>query len=114
MACQSFSRESKLVEASQFKRVFDENERRASCQFALILSLPNGQTRSRLGLVVAKKHVKQANQRNRIKRLVREHFRQHPLNQERDLVFLARTGIANLDNEQIRGYLSDLWRKLNR
>jgi len=114
MACQSFSRESKLVEASQFKRVFDENERRASCQFALILSLPNDQANSRLGLVVAKKHVKQANQRNRIKRLVREHFRQHPLNQNRDLVFLARKGIANLDNQQIRSHLTDLWRKLNR
>ena len=114
MTCQSFSRESKLVEASQFKRVFDENERRASCQHALVLSLPNAQKHSRLGLVVAKKHVKHANQRNRVKRVVREHFRQTPLNQNRDVVFLARKGIADLDNQQIRSLLDDLWGKLNR
>ncbi len=114
MTCQSFTRESKLLNASQFKRVFDENERRASSQHALILSLTNCETHSRLGLVVAKKHVKRASQRNRIKRLVREHFRQNPLEPKRDVVFLARQGIGELENGDIRNLLSELWRKLNR
>ena len=114
MTCQSFSHESKLLVASQFKRVFDNNERRVACQYALILSIPNQGLNSRLGLVVAKKHVKLAAQRNRIKRVVRELFRQHPLETHRDVVFLARKGVAELDNQEIRQHLSALWRKLDR
>ena len=65
------------------------------------------QNQSRLGLAVAKKAVKTAVQRNRIKRLSREFFR---LNQEiiaqADYIILVRSGIDKLDNKIISQSLS--------
>ena len=111
---QSFSRADRLLTSHDFKTVFDDNSRRASTRNALLLAFANNGNRSRLGLVIAKKNVKLANQRNRIKRLVREYFRCHPLNVPHDLVFLARRGLGELDNDQIREQLAYLWRKVDR
>lgn len=65
------------------------------------------QNQSRLGLAVAKKSVKTAVHRNRIKRLAREFFR---LNQENialaDYVILVRSGIDKCDNKIITQSLS--------
>ena len=65
------------------------------------------QNQSRLGLAVAKKSVKTAVHRNRIKRLAREFFR---LNHEdialADYVILVRSGIDKLDNKVITQSLS--------
>lgn len=111
---QSFTRTARLLTQYQFKQVFDRNQARASCRYALLLSLDAASNQSRLGLVVAKKHVRLAAQRNRIKRQVREYFRCHPLRDPRDLVFIARKGIADLSNEDIRTELDRLWIKLDK
>lgn len=70
---------------------------------------------SRLGIIVARKHVKRAIDRNRIKRLVRESFRHR---QETipslDVIVLARPGIGTLDNQQLYQQLDRLWSKLSR
>ena len=62
---------------------------------------------ARLGLAIAKKSVKTAVHRNRIKRLSREFFR---LNHENiaiaDYVILVRSGIDKLDNKLITQSLS--------
>ena len=62
---------------------------------------------ARLGLAIAKKSVKTAVNRNRIKRLSREFFR---LNHENiaiaDYVILVRSGIDKLDNKLITQSLS--------
>ncbi|VEH66181.1 ribonuclease P [Rodentibacter pneumotropicus] len=64
----------------QFKNVF-EQPFRASTPELSILARENNLEHPRLGLTVAKKHLKRAHDRNRIKRLVRESFRlyQHQL-----------------------------------
>lgn len=64
----------------------------------------------RLGLTVAKKHLKRAHDRNRIKRLVRESFRlsQHNL-PSCDFVFVAKRGIGQLDNQTFLQTLDKLW-----
>ncbi len=60
-----------------------------------------------MGLAVAKKSVKTAVHRNRIKRLSREFFR---LNQDKiacaDYVILVRKGIDKMDNEVIKQSLA--------
>jgi ribonuclease P protein component len=68
---------------------------------------------ARLGLAISRKAAPRAVDRNRIKRLIREHFRH---NQRRlpavDLVFYGQAGLAALDNEQLRARLADIWLKV--
>ena len=66
----------------------------------------------RLGLVIAKKNVRLAVQRNRIKRLLRESFRAHHGSQGIDIVVLARRGLDNIDNPELRTQFGRLLKEL--
>jgi len=63
---------------------------------------------------VAKKAIRRAVRRNRIKRLVREQFRQHPFDKAIDLVVLARSGADQMDNPSVWNELDRLWRALGK
>ena len=111
----SFPKSARLLTSAQYSRVFEQSKRRASTRHALLLALSSNEGQSsRLGLVVAKKNVRLAHERNRIKRLVREYFRCHPTETPMDLIFLARRGVAELTNQQIGAQLDELWSKLGR
>jgi ribonuclease P protein component len=111
----SFSRRKRLLVARDFARVFSANEARASHQYVLFLAHRNNLQHNRLGIVVAKKHVRKAVQRNRIKRLSREFFRQcETVNDGVDVVILARNGVDRLDNETLSTILRHQWKKLTR
>lgn len=105
----NFSRELRLLTPTQFKNVF-EQAFRASTPEITILARKNNLEHPRLGLTVAKKHLKRAHDRNRIKRLVRESFRlsQHNL-PYCDFVFVAKRGIGQLDNQTFLQTLDKLW-----
>lgn len=107
----NFSRELRLLTPIQFKNVF-EQPFRASTPEIKILARKNNLEHPRLGLTVAKKHLKRAHERNRIKRLVRESFR---LSQHRlpayDFVFVAKNGIGKLDNSAFAQILEKLWQR---
>ncbi len=109
MKTHAFSRELRLLAPVQFKAVF-ENPHRASTPQMALLGRENNAENPRLGLAVAKKHLKRANQRNRIKRIVRESFRlkQHEL-PNFDFVFVAKGGIGQLDNKTLFETLEKLW-----
>ncbi|ACE84132.1 ribonuclease P protein component [Cellvibrio japonicus] len=98
---QAFGKSLRLLCSRDFQTVFDDAPFRASHQLFLILSRPNQLPHPRLGLVIAKKHVSLAVQRNRIKRLVREQFR---LQQQElaglDVIVLSRKGVADLENAE--------------
>ncbi|BFU60130.1 ribonuclease P protein component [Rodentibacter sp. JRC1] len=98
-----------MLTPSQFKYVF-EQPLRASTPEITILARKNNLEHPRLGLTVAKKHLKRAHDRNRIKRLVRESFRlsQHHL-PAYDFVFVAKGGIGRLDNATFYQTLEKLW-----
>ncbi|CAJ0990714.1 Ribonuclease P protein component [Pantoea sp. Nvir] len=66
----------------------------------------------RIGFTVAKRHVKRAHERNRIKRLTRESFRlhQHEL-PAMDFVVIVKKGITNIDNRNLKEALEKLWRR---
>ena len=102
-----FTRKLRLLLPSDYKFVFNQPIR-SSDKLLTILAKPNPDTlNSRLGLAVAKKSVKTAVQRNRIKRLTREYFRLH---QDKiacaDYVLLVRRGIDKMDNRSISLSLS--------
>jgi len=102
----------RLSKPDQYRRVFDRPEYKVSSEAFLLLATPGAAQSSRLGVVVAKKNIRLAVRRNRIKRLVREHFRQHPFDEAIDLVVLARSGADHLDNPRLWQDLDQLWNAL--
>lgn len=111
----SLPKSARLLSADKFQRVFAQADYRASHRYCLILARANALSRPRLGLVIAKKHVRLAVQRNRIKRLIRESFRQrqHQL-PPIDAIVLARNSLDQLDNRRITTILEQLWQKLEK
>lgn len=70
---------------------------------------------ARLGLAIARKHIKKAVGRNRIKRLTRESFRQNQqLLAGFDIVVTLRKDASRLDNETIRQSLTKHWHSLTK
>ena len=106
-----FSRELRLLAPSQFNFVFQQPFR-ASLPEISIIARPNTLQHPRLGLTVAKKYVKRANQRNRIKRICRESFRlQQHLLPDYDFIIIARKGIGDIDNALLFKMLDKLWQR---
>jgi len=111
----AFGKESRLLKAEEYKAVFDHASLKVSGKDILFLARPNGLSHSRLGLVVAKKNIRKAVHRNRIKRLVRESFRhQQVCTNNIDAVVLARKGLDHLDNQSMRQQLNELWDRMNK
>jgi ribonuclease P protein component len=104
---QQFSRNLRLLLPADYKFVFNQSIR-SSDKLLTILAKKNAeQDNPRLGLAVAKKSVKTAVQRNRIKRLCREFFRLHKTTIAcADYVILVRNGIDKMDNNVITASLA--------
>ena len=107
-----FPKSVRLLNAHDYSQVFDNCSIRAGSAAGTVLALPASDDRSRLGIIVAKKNVRLATDRNRIKRLVREYFRSHPLSAPMSLIFMAKQGADALSNADVKSDLDRLWRKL--
>jgi ribonuclease P protein component len=108
-----FGKDKRLLNARDYGRVFEQPDVRVSHQNLLLLAKINDRTQHRLGLVIAKKNVRFAFQRNRIKRVAREFFRVLPNSEpSMDVVMLARQGMGQLDNAELSSILLRQWRKL--
>ena len=111
----NFGKAKRLLNARDYSRVFDGSDARASHKNLLLLAKINSGPGHRLGLVIAKKNVRLAVQRNRIKRLAREFFRTLPDSEPpMDVVLLARRGMGQLDNAELFTILQQQWQKLVR
>ncbi|AVH36180.1 ribonuclease P protein component [Pseudomonas monteilii] len=115
MVSQDFSREKRLLTPRHFKAVFDSPTGKVPGKNLLILARENGLDHPRLGLVIGKKSVKLAVQRNRLKRLMRDSFR---LNQQMlaglDIVIVARKGLGEVENPELHQHFGKLWKRLAR
>ena len=99
----SFSREHRLPNAAGFKQVFDAADIKVFHKHLLILAHNSQQNYPRLGLVIAKKNIRSAVERNRVKRMMRETFRLNQTHIKRlDIVILARKGLDTLSNRQLQ------------
>ena len=114
MTSYTFTRELRLLTPAQFKSVFSNPIKASSAEITL-LAIPNTEQHPRMGLTVAKRFVKRANQRNRIKRVIRDSFRlnQHDI-PHLDIVVLVRNGVMEMENAEINKLIEKLWRKLSR
>jgi ribonuclease P protein component len=110
----SFTRELRLLDAKQYKYVFAKAKRFGNNNFTLLVRL-NKEEHARMGLAIAKKAVKRAVDRNRIKRIIRESFRlvQHDL-PNIDVVIMCRTSATALDKTEIRHQFDKQWSYISR
>ena len=108
----TFPRELRLLTPEDFQNVFQHAVRLSSPHLTLVVT-KNSLTYPRIGFAIAKKQIKRAHERNRIKRIVRNEFRlkQHMLPAV-DVVVMARTSIVELSNAEIRIMLDKLWARL--
>ncbi|MFK7730773.1 MAG: ribonuclease P protein component [Pseudomonadales bacterium] len=108
-----FTKHQRLLSAKDYSPVFAKADFKVSNKTLLILARPNTLGISRLGLVVSKKNVRHAVQRNRVKRVTRDSFRhqQHIL-PAIDIVVLARRGLGELSNTELHSELNRLWNSL--
>jgi len=108
-----FPKRLRLLSAADYKPVFARAEHKVSCKELLILCRANGLDHPRLGLVVAKKHCRLAVQRNRIKRQIRETYRQNQHSLAGfDYVVLAKSGTVCLENPELRQVLNKQWNRI--
>ena len=115
MVSRGFEREKRLLTSRHFTAVFDSPSAKVPGKHVLLLARENDLDHPRLGLVIGKKNVKLAVERNRLKRVIRETFRH---NQEAlaglDIVIIARKGLAELENPELHQQFGKLFRRLVR
>lgn len=110
-----FPKQRRLLNAQQFQRVFDEVECKQGGKYFTFLSRSNPQAQCRLGIVVAKRHVKSAAHRNAIKRRIRETFRHSvPCDAGFDVIVLAKPACAGLAITKLSAELTKQWSDLLR
>jgi ribonuclease P protein component len=108
----NFSRELRLLTPTHFEYVFNKAIPSVSPQITLLARF-NTSNNPRLGITLAKKRVKHANDRNRLKRVIRESFRleRHSF-PNIDIVVVGKSGLDKLSNQELFSLMSKLWKKL--
>lgn len=110
---QRFRRSQRILKPAEFRHVFAGADKLTSRHF-IVLSRMNNAAHARLGLAVAKKRLRLAVQRNRVKRLIREQFRaQAERLPHLDLVFMVRSGLERRTGTELAAELKHLFNKLS-
>lgn len=115
MSGHDFPKQLRLLTAGDYRYVFDHAIHKVHGKGLMALACPNGLGHPRLGLVISKKNVRRAVDRNRLKRLARESVRlQQSSLPAVDIVLLARRGAGELDKATLHRQLFGMWRRLER
>ena len=108
----AFNKSNRLLAKADFDRVFKKGLKNHGKYFLVVYS-KNGQDIPRLGIAVSRKVSPRAVIRNRIKRQIREAFRQNKsLVSGFDIVVIAKAPSASADNTILHSSLTEHWRKL--
>ncbi len=103
-----------LTRKGQFDAVYQRGAKLGDSCF-LILYLANSLPHARLGLSVSARSVGNSVNRNRIKRIIRESFRQAGITLPAvDIVVNTRPGARDADNRQLAERLEQHWQRLNK
>jgi ribonuclease P protein component len=85
---------------------------RSRDKFFTVLCRDNKEEHARLGLAISKKHCRKATSRNRIKRVIRESFRNNPTELEGlDIVVINQPAAAMARNEAMNESLERHWQR---
>ena len=105
----TFSRAMRMNKPSDYTRVFRQAKRAAGGGLT-VLTVENTVGQPRLGLAIAKKHLKFAYQRNRLKRIIRASFRDNQtVFANIDIVVLSRPDVLKKNSAQIWAALEEHW-----
>ncbi|KAA9131489.1 ribonuclease P protein component [Marinihelvus fidelis] len=111
----TFPKSSRLVNGAQYSRVFERPRVYQDRCFRILARSSDGED-ARLGLAVSKKVSREAVGRNRLKRVIRESFRQrrHDLADFGgiDIVVLPARRAATICNRELFESLAGLWQRL--
>jgi ribonuclease P protein component len=107
-----FSKSLRLIRSADFRKVYNEGKAVRSQAFQLFYLMGREDKPVRLGITVTKRFGK-AVRRNRIKRLIREAFRQAQpcLEHGYDIVINVRSFAEGLSQKEVSGELEDLFSK---
>jgi len=91
----SFTKLERLAKKPEFQKVLAEGKKKRIGKLCTVFSIPNGLNRKRLGIIASKK-VGNAVARNRVKRAIRETFRQikHIMTPAVDVVVISGKEMA--------------------
>ena len=106
---EAFSKDRRLQSSSDFDRVFAQTEVRVSRKGIVMLARRNQLSRSRLGMVISKRSLKLASDRNQLKRVIREWFRRERRLRESslDVIVMSRPRVKLTQVAQILAGLQD-------
>jgi len=106
-----FTKDNRLLDAAAYGRVFQKATRSRDKLFTVLCRQGENGT-ARLGLAISKKHCRRATARNRIKRLIRESFRQQQAELAGlDIVVMNQPAAANASNRQVFDSLESHWQR---
>jgi len=118
----AFQKRHRLLKPKDFQRIFDQVDcKQGGSHFTFLSRLrdPDNLSNShRLGLIISKRNVPKAVDRNYIKRVVRESFRHNVLTQHQiqpfDVIVLAKPSSKHCESKDIHQALNHQWLKLNK
>ena len=107
-----FSRHNRLTKPAEFRALFASGKRIITRDL-LIISRNNQLPVARLGMAISKKNVPQANKRNRLKRIIRDSFRnnQHHMT-GMDVLVLATKHSYKSSSQALFLSLEQHWKKI--
>lgn len=109
----AFPREARLLGSPEFRAVFAQGRKFVCPGFVIIAAHDGLAVRPRLGLALAKRRIRRAVDRNRVKRVVRESFRSHQIELGAvDVVVLARSRTDRLSNADLFDQLTRIWGRI--
>ena len=107
-----FNNQLRLKKASEYQAVFKTGKKLTSPYFSII-NKANQFSHSRLGIIVSKKSVRKAVERNRIKRIIRESFRlNYQVLPALDVIVMVYPSVITIKNKQLYNQLQQRWLKL--
>jgi ribonuclease P protein component len=109
---EKFSRQYRLVSKQDFRAAFIKPHKIARKNL-IVLYKSNQKSLARLGIVISKKYARRAVDRNLLRRVIRESFRQQKeALKGLDLIVLLRTECTPLDKKALRDDIGSLWQTL--
>ena len=112
MSAQAFPKRARLCDDDQIARVFKRGKRIRGAEFTLLFG-DNDRLFPRLCIIVAKKNLRHAHERNTFKRVIREFFRTHQKELgSLDVVVLANKQTELFTKKTLHCAMEQQWKKL--